>query len=87
MHFLLTRALPMLQHTALLLRLPSSITPALDDFRVSWQPAQSESEYVVLLLRPFFSLLNMCPYYLSRFKYLTTLFNLARLCRVEFDIF
>ena len=65
--------------------LPSIITPALDDFRVSWQPAQPESVNTVSssASTPYS---NTCHHCLSRFKYLANLFSLTRLCRVGFDI-
>ena len=65
--------------------LPSSITPALDDSRVSLQPAQSESENVVTS-STFLPLLNQAPQCLWVFKCATILFTLAKLCCVVFDI-
>ena len=65
--------------------LPSSFTPAIDDVRVFLKPAQSESENVftssTILPR-----LSTCVHCLSRLNCLTSLFNLARLCCVGFDI-
>ena len=64
---------------ALRVCLPSISTPTLDDFQVSLQRAQSESVNTVSSSAsvPYS---NTCPGCLSRFKYLASLFNLARLC-------
>ena len=65
---------------------PSIRTPALDDFRVSLQPAQSEvREYCQFL--GLFAYSNTCSRCLSCFRYLASLFNLARLCWLGLDIF
>ena len=59
--------------------LPGTSTPALDDFRVSLQAAQPESVNTISSSALFPSS-NTCPNFLSRFRYLASLFNLARLC-------
>ena len=71
---------------AFMVCLPSIRTLALDDFRVSLQPVQSESVNTVSssAIVPYF---NTCPHCLSRFRYLASLFNLARLCWLGLDIF
>ena len=59
--------------------LPGTSTPALDDFRVALQAAQPESVNTISSSALFPSS-NTCPNFLSRFRYLASLFNLARLC-------
>ena len=58
---------------------PNITTPALDDFRVSLQPVESRSVNTVSSSTGF-PYLNTCAHCLSRFRYLTSLYNLARLC-------
>ena len=65
---------------------PRKRTPALDDFRVSLQPAQSESVNAASS-SAIFPYSNTCHHCLSRFRYLASLFNLARLCWFGLDIF
>ena len=64
--------------------LPISTTPARDDFS-SFLATQCESEFVVTSsnITP---LLKTCPHRLTRFKYLTNLFNIEKLCCVVFDM-
>ena len=71
---------------AFMVVLQSIITPALDDFRVSLQPAQSESVNTVNSSASF-PYSNTCLHCLSRFRYLASLFDLARLCWLGLDIF
>ena len=58
---------------------PSIRTLALDDFRVSLRPAQSESVNTVSS-SAFFLCANTCLHCLSRFRHMASLFNLSRLC-------
>ena len=69
---------------AFMVCLPSISTPALDDFRVSLQPAQSESVNTVSSSASF-PYSNTCLHCLSRFRCLASLFNLARLCWLGLD--